>query len=61
MIVPYFKKGVRNSLEDLPRKGRPSTSHNKENQHAIEELMQYNRHICVQEISDTLEISVGSM
>lgn len=55
-----IKRG-RQSLEDEERSGRPSTSINADMTSKVEALILENRRITIEEISNTLKISTGSV
>jgi histone-lysine N-methyltransferase SETMAR len=58
--VSRFKDG-RESLEDDPRSGRPTTSVSDENVGRVEELVELDRRVTLRELSDQLGISFGSI
>ena len=55
-----FRRG-RESLEDDPRTGAPSTSTNEDTVATVELMVMEDRHITVREVAETLGISVGSV
>lgn len=54
-----FKEG-RESVSDMPRSGRPSTSTTDENIASVKNLVMENRSISIREIAALLDISFGS-
>ena len=55
-----FKAG-RQSTEDDPRGGRPSTAVTEENVEAVEDLVMNDRRVSVRKIAAETQISVGSV
>ena len=58
--VKEFQRG-RESLEDDPRPGRPSTSTNEENIETVHQLVMGNRRITLHELEEATRLSYGSI
>ena len=58
--ISSFKNG-RESFEDDPRSGRPSTSRTEENIAAVRRMIHEDRHTTIALISDELGLSIGSI
>ncbi|XP_067943368.1 protein GVQW3-like [Watersipora subatra] len=55
-----FKKG-RTSIEDEPRSGRPKEAATPSNLEAVNKLVRADRRIKVEEIAESLSISIGTV
>ena len=58
--LQLFRQG-RESTEDDPRSGRPSTSTSSDCVEAVKTLIDNNRKVTTREVAETLDISIGSV